>query len=140
MAASRSCSTRTGKILNGDIAAVPPAWFFHHVIDEQSPLYRAPSAQNPTGCSFDKVVVMVLSVSGIAVESQESHAGWAPFSPNKVVVDSDFAHMLYGPKATRTGIASSDFSLFNQVNPVEGLPERSRMQPHLAGIGLPPPP
>ena len=41
-------------------------------------------------------------------------------------------------QGAKTGTASSDFSLFNQVNPVQGLPERSRMQPHLVAIGLPP--
>ena len=127
---------RTGKILNGEIAAVPPAFFFHHIIDEQSPLYQAPSEHNPAGCSFEMVAAMAVSVSGLAVESQESHAGWAPFSNCKVVADSDFAHMLGVNQGATTGTVSSDFSLFNQVNPVQGLPERSRMQPHLVAIGL----
>ena len=128
---------RPGYFASGNTPSIPPAFFFHHVIDRDSPLYEAPSERNPTGCSFKDTVVFSLSVAGISLESQEHQAGWRSYNSKDVVADADFAHMLNYQEATRTGTASADFTSFNRVDHLVGLPEGARLRPHLVAIGLP---
>ena len=79
---------------------------------------------------------MSVAVSGTTAESQEHEAAWAGFPMAKVVVDADFVHMLDYNQGAQTGTASSDFSLFNEIEFLEGLPEQSKLQPHLEAMGL----
>eukprot|EP00908_Phaeocystis_cordata_P006608 Transcript_17228.p1 GENE.Transcript_17228~~Transcript_17228.p1 ORF type:complete len:288 (-),score=91.90 Transcript_17228:54-917(-) len=116
--------------------ATPPASFIHHVIDESSPLYEAPSRANPTGCSLEGIIFLVAAVSGMTA-SQETQGGFGNWTPAAVRADADFEHMLSMDQSAEKDEAEANFEAFNRVKDLT-VPEGFQLRPHLAAMGLGP--
>merc|ERR1711879_424316 len=77
----RSCKLDTSP------AAMPAAFFVHHIIDEDSPFYVPETDCNPTCCSFENCLALSIGVRGQLRDSQQMSAGMGTLDKTDIQVD-----------------------------------------------------